>query len=58
MLPMHIYKPVDPEPGDIDLSPSPGAEYRVIKMEEDVRSALLNRYYKEGKMRLVACSSS
>ena len=50
MLPMHI-KAIDPggvEPGDIDLSPSPGAEYRMIKMEEDVRSAVLNRYYKEG----------
>lgn len=49
---LHMHKSIDPrgvEPGDLDLSPSPLTEYRVIKMEEDVRSALLNRYYKEGE---------
>jgi len=37
------------EPADLDLSPSPRADFRGlgIKMEEDVRSALLSRYYKE-----------
>ena len=37
-------------PTDLDLSPSPRADYRGIKMEEDVRSALLSRYYKESKL--------
>lgn len=37
------------EPTDLDLSPSPRADYRQIKMEEDVRSAVLSRYYKESK---------
>ena len=48
MLPMQNSRGI--EPTDLDLSPSPRAEYRVIKMEEDVRSALLSRYYKESKL--------
>ena len=48
----HMQKTSSIEPPDLDLSPSPGVEYRVIKMEEDVRSALLSRYYKESKFNL------
>ena len=46
---LHLHKNAGIEPTDLDLSPSPRADYQEIKMEEDVRSALLSRYYKESK---------
>lgn len=46
---LHLQKNAGIEPADLDLSPSPRADYREIKMEEDVRSAVLSRYYRESK---------